>query len=227
MLVLDGYHILVWQPRVCPSPHILELSRFSSCSVSILYYASVLSLMERYIISVWHQSHVTLTGFSTKVYCLEWACTSIYLWLSHFHFAEQSMVYCLKYSNLCIPPGIVMYAFLPISISWCVEFILHTYRIYHRKYMVWYSYCTMLCSTNLYNAIINTSLSSHLTSYIVHCIHSFGSIHYCPVLPCVDQYPYVYWIHSIYSQSFAQNKYKFSHTSCFCTVLLYAHVHSL
>jgi len=85
----------------------------------------------------------------------------------------------------------------------------------------------MLLSTNLYSAVFNPSLRSRPTSYVVYRIDCFCSAHYCPVLACIDQYQYIDWVHSIYSQPFGQNKYKFSHTSCYRTVLLYAHLYCL
>jgi len=144
--------------------------------------------------------------FSSNVYCLVWVCTGLYLWLSHVHFAEQSMVSHVWYSNLCIPPDIALYSSVLISIWWWVEFISHKYRVYRRKYLGLYSYCSVLRCSILYNAVFNTSLSSRPTSYVVYRIDCFCSARYCPVLACINQYQYIDWVHSIYSQPFGQNK---------------------
>jgi len=93
VLVLYGYHFLVRQPRVSLSLRISELSRFSSCSVSIFTDASVLTHMGPYMVFIRPQFNVTLATFSTNFYCLVLVCTGLYPWLSHVHFAEQSMVY--------------------------------------------------------------------------------------------------------------------------------------
>jgi len=58
-------------------------------------------------ILIQHQSKVTLWTFRTNLYSLVWVSTSLYLCRSHVHFAEQSMVNLVKYSNLSIPPSIV------------------------------------------------------------------------------------------------------------------------
>jgi hypothetical protein len=49
VLVLYGYHFLVWQQRGSLSPCISEHPRWSSCSVSILKYVSVLTRMGPYM----------------------------------------------------------------------------------------------------------------------------------------------------------------------------------
>jgi len=204
--VLYSYHFLVRHQRVSQCSHISELLRFGSCSVSIFKYASVLTRMGPYMFFIRPQFNVTLATFSTNLYCLVWVCTGLYLWLSNVHFAEQSMVYHLWYSNLCIPPVIILDSSVLISIWLCVEFISHKYRVYRRKYLGFYSYCSILRSTNLYNAVFKTSLNSRPTSYVVYCIDGFCSARYCPVLACIDQDQYIDWVHSIYSQPFGQNK---------------------
>jgi hypothetical protein len=183
--------------------------------------------MEPYLFLIRHQFNVTVMMFGTNIYRPVWVCTTLYLWLSYVHFMEQSMVYHLKYRNMCIPSVMVVYSYILISIWLCVEFISNKYRVYRRKYLGLYSYRSILHSINLYNIIFNTSFSSHPTSYVVYCIQCFSSTSYYQLLVCIEQYQYIYGVHWIYSQPFGRNNYKFSHTSHHCIVLHCAHLYYL
>ena len=109
----------------------------------------------------------------------------------------------------------------------CVEFVSHKYTVYRRIYVGLYSYCSILRSSDLYNAIFNTSLGSHPTSYRVYHIDCFCSALHCPVLMIIDRYRYIDWVDMTYWKPSGQNKWKFSHPSCYHSVLLYAHVYCL
>jgi len=114
-----------------------------------------------------------------------------------------------------------------IGIWSCDEFVSHKYRVYRRIYVGLYSYCSILRSSDLYNVIINTSLCSHPTSYGVYRIDCICSAWHCPVLTFIDRYRSIDWIDLIYSQPSGQNKWKFSHPSCYHSVLLYPHLYCL
>lgn len=85
-------------------------------------------------------------------------------------------------------------------------------------------YCMVLIGTMLY---LTLHFSSHPPLYVVYSIDCFCSACYIAVLACLDQYQYIYWVHSILSQSFGQHTFNFSHTLCYHTVLHYAHLYCL
>lgn len=188
MLVLYAYHFLVRQQRVSLFRRISELTRFSSGSVWVFKYGSVLIRMGPDIFFIQHQFNVTLAIFGTNFYFLVSICTALYLWLSHVQIAERSMVYHIRYSNLCIPPLIISYSSVLIGILLCVEVISPKYRVYCRKYLGSYSYCSKLGNAILYNSYLNTSLSSRRTSCVVYFSEFICSASYCAILEYIDQY---------------------------------------
>jgi len=190
-------HFLVQQQRLSVSRRIIGLLLFNTCSLSTRNIRQYWPVRSHIWFFIWHQSKITLTAFSSNFYYLRCICSTVCQCLSRDHFAQHSTIYHSKYYNLCMPPEIMLYSVIPSSIRRCVQFILHRYRVYCRRYLGLYSYCWVLQSNDWYTAMLNNALSSHATSYVLHTIDFSCSAQCFPVFACINQYQYILEVHSI------------------------------